>query len=168
MTRTPTLPTQTRTTSAAGVLVVRDDRLLLVRQRRASGMRWEVPSGGQEPAEPLEAVAARETKEETGLVVNVGAVACTYVCYRVHQASIVMGAIYRADELDVDAVPVPQLDDGIVAAEFIDPFRIDRDELGQLTAMIVDRWWPLRHDPTAPPFHVELWRTADGYLELTR
>ncbi|WP_341925446.1 NUDIX domain-containing protein [Nocardioides psychrotolerans] len=50
---------------AAGVLVRRDDLLLL--QRRGDDRTWGVPGGALEPGETLEQTARRELLEETGL-----------------------------------------------------------------------------------------------------
>ncbi|SFI03077.1 NUDIX domain-containing protein [Nocardioides psychrotolerans] len=50
---------------AAGVLVRRDDLLLL--QRRGDDGTWGVPGGPLEPGESLEQTARRELLEETGL-----------------------------------------------------------------------------------------------------
>lgn len=58
--------------------VVRDDegRLLVVRRGNApSAGLWSLPGGRVEPGESLAATARREVLEETGLVVEVGAVA---------------------------------------------------------------------------------------------
>ncbi len=51
---------------AANVLVVRDGRVLMVRQPPEWGGRWELPGGGVEPGEALLEGAERECREETG------------------------------------------------------------------------------------------------------
>lgn len=51
---------------AANVLVVRDGKVLMVRQPPQWGGRWELPGGGLEAAESLLKGAARECHEETG------------------------------------------------------------------------------------------------------
>ncbi len=50
---------------AAGAVVIRDDRLLLLHEPRED--RWCLPKGHVDPGESLEAAAAREVREETGL-----------------------------------------------------------------------------------------------------
>lgn len=153
----------TRTTAAAAALVLRGDRLLLVRQRRRSGDRWEVPGGGQEAGESLEETAVREVIEEAGLVVAVDQLVATYVSYRLHTGTVVMGGFYLARDIRPDAAPTPQVDDGIVEAAFVDPATLADADLGPLTRRVLTAWWPRRH-LSAPPFHVELWRTRTGYL----
>lgn len=53
-----------------GVLLLRDDRVLLVRQYRflIDDYSWEIPGGGVAPAESLQQAAARECREEAGVV----------------------------------------------------------------------------------------------------
>lgn len=156
-------PTGSVTSCAAGVLVLRGDMVLMVKQRRNSGVRWEIPSGGQEPGESLELTAARETKEEAGLSVSIDRLICTYTCFRPTQASIVMGAVFLATEDDVDGVPVPQLDDGIEEAAFLNPFALATDDVGFLTSHMIQTWWPHRESIDFIPFNVQLWRLSSGY-----
>jgi 8-oxo-dGTP diphosphatase len=153
----------TRTTAGAAVLVLHHDRLLMVRQERRTGVRWEVPGGGQEAGESLEATAVREAREEAGLDVGLDRLVCTYASYRLHTGTVVLGVFYLGSALDPDVVPVPQIDDGIVAARWVDPLSLAEGELGPLTERVLEQWWPVRNQPTAP-FHVELWRTRSGYL----
>jgi 8-oxo-dGTP diphosphatase len=70
--------TAPRPTVAVGAFV-RDDagRVLVVRRAKPPGAGlWSVPGGKQEPGETLAQAVAREVREETGLVVEVGALAC--------------------------------------------------------------------------------------------
>lgn len=53
------------------------DRVLLIRRGRPPGEGlWSVPGGRLEPGETLAQAVAREVREETGLVVEVGPLAC--------------------------------------------------------------------------------------------
>ncbi|WP_205752564.1 NUDIX hydrolase [Cryptosporangium phraense] len=153
----------TRTTAGAAVLVTHHDRLLMIRQERQTGVRWEVPGGGQEAGETLEAAAIREAREEAGLDVTVDRLICTYASYRLHTGTVVLGAFYLGVAADPGFEPVPQLDEGIVEVRWLDPTSLGAGELGPLTERVLDRWWPVREEPAAP-FHVELWRNRSGYL----
>lgn len=53
------------------------ERVLLIRRGRPPGEGlWSVPGGKLEPGETLAQAVAREVREETGLVVEVGPLAC--------------------------------------------------------------------------------------------
>jgi 8-oxo-dGTP pyrophosphatase MutT (NUDIX family) len=134
----------------------------MVRQVRATGVRWEVPGGGQEPGESLEETVERELAEEAGIQVVTGSIVCTYVSFRLFKHSIVLGAFYLAAESDESTLPVPQQDDGIVEAAFVDPWKLPEDEVGPLSWSVIQRWWP-RRESLDSVFHVELWRTPEGY-----
>ena len=55
----------------------REGRVLLVERGRPPGQGlWSIPGGKLEPRETLAQAVAREVLEETGLVVEVGALAC--------------------------------------------------------------------------------------------
>lgn len=56
---------------AAGGVVVRDDRVLIVHRERYDD--WSLPKGKLEPGETWEAAAIREVGEETGLRCELGA-----------------------------------------------------------------------------------------------
>lgn len=47
------------------------ERVLMVCNRRSSGLSWSLPGGSREPGETLEETVVRETREETGLEVVV-------------------------------------------------------------------------------------------------
>lgn len=55
----------------------REGRVLLVqRSKPPAAGQWTVPGGKLEPGETLAQGAAREVREETGLVVEIGTLAC--------------------------------------------------------------------------------------------
>jgi 8-oxo-dGTP pyrophosphatase MutT (NUDIX family) len=73
------------TFTAAGAVVVDDSStVLMVRQRRAYGVHWELPGGYDEAGESLEQTAVREVLEETGLSVDARDLVCTLVWERLH------------------------------------------------------------------------------------
>jgi 8-oxo-dGTP diphosphatase len=161
-----------RTFPGAGALVVRRtsdparDRLLMVRQQRAGGVRWEVPAGNQEGTESFEEVAAREVAEECGIEVTVGRLVCTYLLVRptVHRSGL--GAFFLAEPLDPAAEPQTRVPEEIMATGYVDPLALPPAELGPVTRIVVERWWPRRRDRVDRPFHVAVRRTADGYVAV--
>lgn len=62
---------------SAGAVVIREDGLFLVVQRRDTGA-WVTPGGVLEPGEPLRDGAAREVYEETGVTTEVGRLVGVY------------------------------------------------------------------------------------------
>lgn len=58
------------TVLAALVVVCKDDRYLLVRERKRRRKGWFLPGGRAEPGESLAEAALRETLEETGVPVE--------------------------------------------------------------------------------------------------
>jgi 8-oxo-dGTP diphosphatase len=59
------------------IIFDRDGRVLLIeRGKPPAAGQWSVPGGKLEPGETLAQGVAREVREETGLVVEVGALAC--------------------------------------------------------------------------------------------
>ena len=74
-TRTDSRQYPERPVVGVGAVIVRDDRILIVRRRyEPLAGRWSLPGGTLELGETLEAGVAREMREETGLDVEVGPV----------------------------------------------------------------------------------------------
>lgn len=93
---------------SAGVLALREDKILLVRHFRAGQHDfWAGPGGGVEGSEELHAAAAREAFEETGLRVAVGAMA--YIDELVDASGRMVKFWFLADylsgEIDISANP---------------------------------------------------------------
>jgi 8-oxo-dGTP diphosphatase len=60
-------------TPGVGAVVIEDGRLLLIRRGRgAYADHWAVPGGRQRRGETMQEAVAREVREETGLIVEVG------------------------------------------------------------------------------------------------
>jgi 8-oxo-dGTP pyrophosphatase MutT (NUDIX family) len=156
---------------ASGLVVRRgrtpdDDRLLLVRQCRASGERWEAPGGSQEPGERLEQTAAREVDEEAGIAVTPGVLVCSYLLIRPHLRRNSLGAFFVAKCADPAVEPHTRVPDEIVEAAYVDPVAMPVEQIGPVTSVVIERWWPHRRQAWTTPFHVTVERTSDGYQRL--
>ncbi len=133
-----------QTLTGAGGLVVADDRLLMIRQRRHYGIHWELPSGYHEPGESLEEATAREVLEETSVPVEIGELVCTLTWAREHDHRRNVLAFFAATPTDTSPVPRAQVEEDIEEAAFVDPLALPAEEIHPLNRAILDRWWPDR------------------------
>jgi 8-oxo-dGTP diphosphatase len=129
------------TLTGAGGLVVRDGRILLVRQHRQYGVFWEFPSGSNEPGESFEQTTAREVLEETAIRVEVGALVCTMLWEREHDRRRNLLAYFLATPAGPAAEPRPQTEEDIEAAAFVDPAELGAAAIHPLHQAILERWW---------------------------
>jgi 8-oxo-dGTP diphosphatase len=106
--------------AAVGGIALRDGQLLLIRRRHPpSRGRWSLPGGRVESGETSEQALVREMAEETGLVVEVGALVGEVTragpgdaVYRIRDFFVTpVGGTQRAgdDAADVAWVPIGEL-----------------------------------------------------------
>jgi 8-oxo-dGTP diphosphatase len=105
---------------AVAVIVLRRGRLLALRRaahRDAAPGVWETVSGRLEPGEDPRAAAVRETREETGLAIDLDArPVAAYQTRRAGRPMVVIvyrgasaaGEVRRSDEHDADAWMTPR------------------------------------------------------------
>jgi ADP-ribose pyrophosphatase YjhB (NUDIX family) len=124
--------------------VVRDNLLLMIRQRRPYGVHWEFPSGYYEPGESLEEATAREVLEETAIAVEVGELVCTMVWEREHDRRRNVLAFFVATPVEPGAEPRGQVEEDIEKAAYVDSLDVDLTEIHPLDQVIRERWWQTR------------------------
>lgn len=158
------LPSDWRTLTAAGALVRLGDAVLMVRQRRPSGLWWEVPSGYAEPNESLEQTAAREVEEETGMAIRVGRIACTFMCEWATQRRRHLVAFFDAAPTTDDFELRPQPDEGVEEVAFRSVAALHDPDFHPLEQIVLERW--LDQVP-AQPFHlfVDVRENSDGNVK---
>jgi 8-oxo-dGTP diphosphatase len=132
------------TLTGAGGIVLSDNKLLLIRQRRPYGIHWEFPSGYYEPGESFEQATAREVLEETAIAVEIGELVCTMVWEREHDRRRNVLAYFLATPVDAAAKPRAQADEDIEDAQFVDPSGLSAAEIHPLHQAILGRWWDTR------------------------
>jgi ADP-ribose pyrophosphatase YjhB (NUDIX family) len=147
------------TYAAAGGIVLNDERLLLVRQRRHYGTHWELPSGYCEPGESFEEATAREVLEETGIAVEVGDLVCTLVWERERDRRRNLLAFFSATPIDPTAEPRPQLDEDIDAAGYLDDAELGETALHPLDVALLER---MRAGLSGFHFHAHITVHGDG------
>lgn len=129
--------------AGAGALVVHDERLLMVKQRRPYGIHWEIPSGYYEPGESFEEAAAREVLEETAIAVEVGELICTMTWQRENDRRRNVLVFFAAAPVDPTADPRAQEEEAIEDAGYLDPLSV-LAEIHPLELPVVKRWWESR------------------------
>lgn len=84
---------------------------------------WDLPKGKQEPGEDLRTTALREVGEECGLLgLSPGAEICTTDhTYILNGRQMLKHTRWYAMETDGEPQPVPQLEENITRAEWIEP-----------------------------------------------
>jgi ADP-ribose pyrophosphatase YjhB (NUDIX family) len=140
-----------RTFTGATPLVVHEDRLLMILERRPYGLWWAAPGGHAEAGESLEETAAREGLEETSVAVSVGALVCTLVWEKPAEKRRNLIAYFEATPIG-HPDPRPQTEENIEAAEFVVPTALDPMTIHPQERGLIERWWPLRGE--CPSFHL--------------
>ena len=102
----------------AGVLAVKDNRVLMILRERSGQTRWELPSGLIEQGESLEQTAIRETLEEVGVPVSVDRLLCTAVMDVPEETYRGINAYFFATPLK-DVTPSPGDGEPILKAEYV-------------------------------------------------
>lgn len=100
-----------------------NDKLVLVNHRMANGDFWAPPGGGVEFGEPVADALVREFKEETNLVVEVGAFlfGCEFIQSPLHAVELFFEVKPIGGQLRTGADPELQL---IKQARFFSPSEI--------------------------------------------
>ena len=128
-----------------GVIVCRDDRVLLVRRAKAPGEgNWSLPGGAQELGETVIEAARREVLEETSVSVDVlGLVDVVDSIHadsagrvRYHYTLVDVVAEWRAGE----ARPL----DDAAAVAWVERGRLDEHDLRLETLRVIDLAWEMR------------------------
>ena len=110
--------------SAGVVILDSQKRILLVREKMPHKLDlWHIPAGSVEENEPLEHVAIRESKEETGLDVKLVAYLNTYVG-RFPSGDFVARHVWIA-EVTGNSYPNPILSDEIAECRYFSKEEFD-------------------------------------------
>lgn len=126
---------------AAGVLVARAGRVLLVQRNHEPGLGlWSFPSGFVDRGEVVEAAAAREAFEEAGVAVTIGRLIGVFSA----PGNPVVFVVYEAST-DDDPVPGPEA----LAAAFFDPASLPPLAF-EHDAGIIARWADPASNPGSP------------------
>ena len=121
---------------AAACVIERAGEVLMVRRAVQTGYGlWSMPGGYVDRGEPVETAAAREVREEAGLVVEIGPLIGLFS----DAGNPVVVAAYAATETGGVLAPGPEsLDVGYFPVEGLPPLAFPRDE------QIIRRWRAMR------------------------
>ncbi len=137
----------------AGVLAVRNNRILMIYRERSGTVRWELPSGLTEPGESLEQAAVRETLEETGIEVRIGELVCTVVMDVPAEEYRGINAYFLAHPLADHQPNVLTQDEPIKEAAFVDAATLDPRHIHPVDRRILQHW---RRRPHHRGFHLHV------------
>jgi ADP-ribose pyrophosphatase YjhB (NUDIX family) len=135
-------------------LVEHGGRLLMIRHDRDGLVHWEVPGGYVEPAETLEEAVVREVVEETGVAVEVGELAAVRVMEAAFRGRRSVDGVFRAWPVDPPGRLAPQLEEGILAAAWLDPADLAEPEVHPMHRPLVGIWWRSRDERRSPLFYL--------------
>jgi ADP-ribose pyrophosphatase YjhB (NUDIX family) len=140
-----------RSLPGAGVLVVKNHRVLMVRHERSGRYRWELPSGLVNVGETFEQAAERETLEETGVAVSIATLLCVAVMEVSSAAYRGINLYYRAEALR-DVTPHPSAKkERISAAAYLDLAELQPKQIHPVDRRILRMW---RRQPDRETFYV--------------
>jgi 8-oxo-dGTP diphosphatase len=126
--------------AGAGVLVVKNDRLLMVLRERAGRVRWELPSGLLQSGESFEQAAARETLEETGITVEVGDLLCTVVIDVPSETYRGVNAYFYATAQSDETPRVNTHTEPVKEAKFVELDSLKPSKIHPVDWRILSRW----------------------------
>lgn len=142
-----------QTWAGAGVLVVRDDSVLMVLRERSGAVRWELPSGILEAGESFEQAAIRETLEETGVQVEMGDLLCTARIDVPSEAYRAINAYFYATALSDRPPKVQTRAEPIRTAAFVNVAALNPRMIHPVDRRILRHW--LRK-PQGPAFTFQI------------
>lgn len=103
--------------SAGGIVKNPAGDVVMIRRNE----RWDLPKGHHEEGESMEECAAREVQEETGVEVSrVERFLCSTIhCYNIYGKWEMKYTTWYEMSADDSVQPVPQAEEGIIAAEWV-------------------------------------------------
>jgi 8-oxo-dGTP pyrophosphatase MutT (NUDIX family) len=142
-----------RSLPGAGVLVVRDDRVLMVLHERSGRYRWELPSGLVDAGETFEQAAERETLEETGVTVSITSLLCVAVMVVSSAEYRGINLYYRAEPLSYVTPHPSARKERISAAAYLDLAELQPSQIHPVDRRILRMWC---RQPDRETFYVSI------------
>jgi ADP-ribose pyrophosphatase YjhB (NUDIX family) len=139
-----------RSLPGAGVLVVKEDCVLMVRHERSGRYRWELPSDFVDAGETYEQAAERETLKETGVAVSITTLLCVVVMEVSGAEYLGINLYYRAEALN-NVTPHPSAKkERISAAAYLDLSKLRPTQIHPVDRRILSMW---RRQPDRETFY---------------